>query len=383
MTASEIKPAATPAPGVSSAAGRATLAWVLALAYTLLIVYASLQPFRDWRQPSAEILHFLSAPWPRYITLDDVLVNVAAYIPLGFLLALALNARFNSPVAVLTAALLATLVSLSMESVQAFLPTRIASRVDVLTNGVGGLIGAMAAPLLSPSGFPGRRLAAWRARVFVPDTVADVGITVVFLWLVTHLHPTAQLFGTGNLHGTFDLPARLAHTPQLLLSAEAAIVFFNLLGVGLLVAALVADSRRAGPFVLGVIGAGLVIKAAAGVALFDAPGPLNWLTPGVGLGLATGAVLLYPLTRAPRVVRRVLALLCLIAAVVAINLAPGNPYQTIPPKLIAASATHLLRFSNIARALSELWPFIAACYLIVAAVTPPVLTPAPARENPL
>ena len=354
------------------------LAWTLALAYTLLIVYASLQPFRDWRQPSAEILHFLSAPWPRYITLDDVLINVAAYVPLGFLLALAMQRRLKSLAAVLAALLLATALSLAMETAQAFLASRIASKVDVLTNGIGGLLGAMAAPLLLPTRFPGRRIAVWRAQAFVPDAITDVGIILVGLWLVTHLHPTAQLFGIGNLRGTFDLPAPFTHTPGLLLAAEAAIVFFNLLGVGLLVAALVANGRRAFPLVLGIIAAGLALKGIAGMTLFDAPGPLSWLTPGVGLGLAAGAALLYPLTRAPRRACLVLALLSLIAATVAINLAPGNPYQTIPPKLIAASSSQLLRFSNIARALSELWPFIAAIFLAVAAVTVP---PAARRAN--
>jgi VanZ family protein len=347
---------------------RARLAWILALAYTLVIVYASLQPFGEWRQPSHEILNFLAAPWPRYITLDDVLINVAAYIPLGFLVALALLSRFKAPLAVLVAAALATALSLAMETAQAFLATRIASKLDVLTNSAGGLFGAMAAPLLSPAGFPGRRLAAWRTRAFVAGTVTDCGLVIVCLWLATHLHPTAQLFGTGDLRNTFAFPARLTHTPQLLLSAEAAIAFFNVLGVGLLAASLAREARGAAWMAGGIIAAGLAIKSAAGIALFDAPGPFNWLTPGVGLGLVTGALLLYPLTRAPRPVSFALALISLAAAVVAINLAPDNPYQTIPPKLIAA-ASQLLRFSTIVRALSELWPFLAAGYLIVAAIT--------------
>ena len=54
------------------------LAWILAVAYLLVIVYASLRPFRDWRSPPEEILHFLFAPWPRYTTLQDVVVNFAA-----------------------------------------------------------------------------------------------------------------------------------------------------------------------------------------------------------------------------------------------------------------------------------------------------------------
>ena len=356
------------APSAAAVAHRgAPLAWILTLAYTLLVVYASLQPFRDWRQPSPEILHFLTAPWPRYITFDDVLINVAAYVPLGFLLALALGARLRAAWSVLAAAFFACLLSLAMEFVQAFLATRIASKVDLLANGVGGLFGAMAAPLFSPYALPGRWIAQWRARVLVHGTVADSGLVIACLWLATHLHSTAQLFGAGNLRGTFDLPARLPHTPQLLFSAEAAIVFFNVLGVGLLVATLVRDPRRVFPLIFGVLGAGLALKTLAGVALFDVH-PFNWLTPGVGLGLTAGALLLIPLARAPRLLGLIAALLGLAAAMAAINFAPENPYHTIPPKLITASATHLLRFSNIVRALSELWPFLAVGYLFAAAV---------------
>lgn len=343
------------------------LAWILALAYTVLIVYASLQPFRDWRFPPPEILHFLSAPWPRYITLEDVLINLAAYVPLGFLVALALRTRIAPPAAVLLAAVLAALLSLLMESVQMFLPARIASNVDLLTNGAGGLFGAMAAPLLSPSGFPGRRLAAWRQRRFAPGTVTDTGLVIVCLWLFTHLHPTAQLFGTGNLRGIFDWPAYFTHTPQLLFAAEAAIVFLNLVGLGLLITVLMRDMNHPFSIIVAVVAAGLLVKTIAAVTLFDSPGPLVWLTPGVALGLALGSLLLYPLVRMPQFVSLIVALLYLGAAVAVINFAPDNPYQTLPSKLIPGSTTHLLRFSNIVRALSELWPFLAVGYLIAAA----------------
>ncbi len=344
-----------------------TLAWTLALAYTLLIVYASLQPFLGWRLPPAEILHFVTAPWPPYVTLGDLLVNAAAYVPLGFLLAIALNPGRSALRAVLAAAALAALLSLTMEAIQMFLPQRVASNVDLLTNSAGGLVGAMAAPLLSPSGFPGRRIAAWRQRLFVPGALTDTGLVLAGLWLFTHLHPTAQLFGTGNLRSTFDLPIYLIHTPGRLLSAEAVIVFFNLIGLGLLVACLTRHTTQPLRIVTAVVGAGLVVKIIAAVALFGAPGPLVWLTPGVALGLTTGALLLYPLVRLPRTHRMIVALLSLCAAVAVINFAPDNPYQSAPPKLIPGNATHLLRFSNIVRALSELWPFLVIGFLLAAA----------------
>src|SRR5262245_194973 len=108
------------------------LALVLALAYLLTIVYASLQPFRGWRFPPEDLYSFLTAAWPRFITLEDVLANAIAYMPLGFMLALGLRQFFRPVFSVIGGALLSIAVSIGMESVQLFLPARIPSNVDVL-----------------------------------------------------------------------------------------------------------------------------------------------------------------------------------------------------------------------------------------------------------
>jgi len=83
---------------------------ILALAYLLVIVYASVQPLRGWRMPAPEILAFLTAPWPPYITLEDILINIAAYVPLGFLLSIGYGARYGAGVGVLAAAFFAVSV---------------------------------------------------------------------------------------------------------------------------------------------------------------------------------------------------------------------------------------------------------------------------------
>src|SRR3972149_1302512 len=73
------------------ATGKPPLAGYGALAYTVVIVYASLQPFAGWRMPPGQVLGFLTAPWPRYITAADIALNVAAYLPLGTMLFVALR----------------------------------------------------------------------------------------------------------------------------------------------------------------------------------------------------------------------------------------------------------------------------------------------------
>jgi len=353
-------------PGEGFSSHTVRLAWILAAAYLLVIVYASVQPFRDWRWPPEEILHFLTAPWTRFITLQDVVVNFAAYVPLGLLLSIGWGARHGPARGAIDATLVAVLLSLAMEAVQMFLPARTASNVDLLANGLGALVGAMAAPLLAPTRALGGKIHSARHRLFLEGMTADAGLVVVALWLLTQLHPTAQLFGTGGIRGTLVLAPYLTHTPLLALSGEALVVLFNLLGVGLMLSALMRSAQRSMPVIGTVIGTAFAIKIFNAVALVQTPAPFAWLTPGVLAGLAAGWALLYGAISLPRPAQLAVSAACIVAATAAINLAPENPYLTVPPRLLARGASHFLSFSGIVRALSELWPLLALSFLAYA-----------------
>lgn len=342
------------------------LAWMLAVAYLLVIVYASLQPFQGWRSPPEEILHFLFAPWPRYTTLQDIVVNFAAYVPLGLLLSVVFGARLGPAHGAVTATLAAALTSLAMEAAQMFLPARIASNVDLLANGLGASVGAMAAPLLAPTRVLGGRIHAARRRLFLEGMPADAGLVIVGLWLITQFHPTAQLFGAGAIRATLDLPPYSTHTPWLAFTGEAVVVLFSLLGVGLMLSAFTRDGKRRMLVIGTAIGAALGFKILNAVALVQASAPVAWLTPGVLLGLCAGWLLLWGAARFPRTVQLTAAAACIVAATVAINFAPDNPYHSVPPRLLAKGASHYLSFSGIVRALSELWPLLAISFLVYA-----------------
>jgi VanZ family protein len=340
------------------------LAWILGLAYLLIVVYASVQPFHGWRMPPPEIARFLAAPWPRYITSEDIFVNLAAYAPLGFLLSIGAGARYGAGRGVLAATFCAAVVSLALEAVQVFLPSRIASNVDLLTNSVGALMGAMAAPLFAPTHILGGKLHALRHRLFHDGMAADVGLVIICLWPLTQFHPTAQLFGAGAVRASFNLPAYSTYTPALALTGEATVTFLNLLGVGLMVSVLLRDHERRMLLIGLVAGATLVLKAVSAAALNKGGAPLTWLTPGVTIGLLGGWVLLYGATRLTRTVQLALAALCIALATIAINLAPDNPYHSVAARLIAGGQSHFLNFSGIVRALSELWPLLAVSFLL-------------------
>src|SRR5207237_10642282 len=81
--------AATPSsadPIASQPASR--LPQYLALFYGLMIVYASLEPFSGWIPPLPGTPYFLFAPERARFIRFDVAINVLAYAPFGFFLAL-------------------------------------------------------------------------------------------------------------------------------------------------------------------------------------------------------------------------------------------------------------------------------------------------------
>ena len=83
----------------------------LALAYAALVIYASLHPFAGWRDLGVPAFAFLDAGWPRYWTAFDLAINVVAYVPLGYLLALALSRHAGRLLPALLGALIAAGIS--------------------------------------------------------------------------------------------------------------------------------------------------------------------------------------------------------------------------------------------------------------------------------
>ena len=94
-----------------------------------------------------------------------------AYLPLGALLAVALAQRWRRLAAVLLATVACALLSVSVEMLQHYLPSRIPSPLDLLCNVTGGALGALLAAYRGEALLAGEhRLAAALARVPHPTS---------------------------------------------------------------------------------------------------------------------------------------------------------------------------------------------------------------------
>ncbi len=330
----------------------------------MVIAYASLQPFAGWRMPPEQVLGFLTAPWPRYITAADIALNVAAYLPLGTMLFVALRPPLRAAWALVFATLIAALLSLALESVQMFLPTRIASNVDLLANGTGAATGALAAWLLTRTSNP---LAVLRGRTVRADVLGNCGMILIALWILAQFHPAPLALGSGDLREAFGIPPLFAYTPRSYLGAEAGVAALAVMGVGLLVSVLMQPQRYAMPAIALTLLLTLTAKSIVAVTLARTAQWLQWLTPGVAAGTTGGIVLVALLLRLTPVARAAIAILCVAAGVCIVNATPENPYQALPGFMLSPQQTHLANFGQIVRALSQLWPLAAVIWLLALA----------------
>jgi len=109
------------------------ISWV----YAALIIYASLFPFIGWRNQAIYPWEFLFAPIPSYWTASDISINFFGYIPFGLVLTLAdlrVNKRKKGSIGYNWT--FAIVLSLTLESIQTYLPSRVPSTIDFILNSV-------------------------------------------------------------------------------------------------------------------------------------------------------------------------------------------------------------------------------------------------------
>jgi len=334
----------------------------LAFAYAALVVYACLHPFSGWHESGLYPLDFLTAPWPRYYRVIDLVLNVLGFVPLGFLLVPALPRRLPLRLCVPLTVVLCCCLSLSLEVVQNFLPTRVASNLDLGFNTLGALVGALAGAWLGPRLFAREGgIHRWRSRHIVPGPLGETGLILMTLWLFAQLAPESLVFSTGDLRRLLELPTPLPFSPQEFLRLEAAITAGHLLAAVLLARAMSRDAAIGGIVLLVLLA--LAAHTLASVSFLVAADPFAWATPGWRAGLVAGLPLAAIGLMLPRALAHGLAAVALLAATVLVNLAPQNPYLLSYPQLIGQS--HFLNFHGATQLVSSVWPFLALAYLTV------------------
>lgn len=360
---------------------RRTAAWPLAWMYALLIVYASLYPFDQWRIQGISPWAFLLAPLPRYWTGFDVISNVLGYAPLGFLCALAIHRTRPRAHAILWATLVAAVLSLTLESLQMFLPARVPSNVDWVLNMAGALAGAMTARALEWAGAVDH-WSRFRERWFVPESSG--ALALLALWPPALLFPVSVPFGLGQVLERLEtalvqevqgspllelLPLREVELQPLLPINEVLCVAMGVLVPCLLAYSVLRQTRQRLAMAVILLALGLLGSALSAALTYGPAHAWDWVGSEVLLGFSLAALASLLLCLAPARVCLVLMLILLVWQLALLNNASADVY--FAQTLQAWEQGRFIRFHGLIQWLGWLWPYGLLAYLVARLSQPP------------
>jgi hypothetical protein len=298
-------------------------------------------------------------------------LNVLAYVPFGFFVGLTLRGA-SWPRRIGNAVLVGAAMSFAMESLQMYIPPRIASPYDFATNTLGALAGGAVAALAARSPRVRRLLYTARGRFFLPGHLGDVGLGLLLLWLVAQTNPGIPLFAVTFDPDTIDPSgmASAAETDAANLLVQAAGSAFQMLGVGLFVALLLRRRRNSGALVALMIVAALLLKTLAAAVMLKSAAWQAWLKMPTLTGLALGALLLRVAFALPRPAQVAICAVALLAALGAPLFAPEMLAGRVSASLFDWHFGQLLNFNGLTRSVLLAWPVMTAIWLFALAGRP-------------
>jgi len=348
--------------------GASHLPHVLVALYAAAVAFASLQPFGDWMTPLPDTPFWLFGPYPPKTSRFDLIANFLTYLPLGVFASL-MSRRATPLGCMLLALVTGAAVSFVMETMQWYMPPRYANIIDFVANSLGALAGGVLGAAYTRSPLRAALHEA-RLRLVLPGTIGDVGVALLAMWLVAQFNPAIPPFAlTFDPEPVLGLAAERAHDLAATL-IEAAQSAFQLLGIALFAALLVRERRFAGGAALLLVGLALLVKGGAAMLLLKPAVFASWLSPGVLLGVAAGALLLFPATLLPRPAQVAVCAVALLSSLLVPLLAPDLMFASPPLTLFNWRYGHLLNFNGLTRIVLVAWPLAAAAWLFVLAGRP-------------
>jgi VanZ family protein len=338
------------------------LGWA-GLTYALVLVYASLAPFTGWQTGG----QFTIFDWPKYLTTFDIVINVAAYAPLGGLLALWWTQRHaydEIPQAFGVSLVSGFILSVCLELLQGWLPARVSSPADVLANTVGSAAGALA--VLLPAG---RRSIALmiklRWRYVSAHRLADWGLLLLLAWWFAQLNPAIPIFEAGLMSAHIIDPVGAAASPYdlLVLLPQALGVALNVTALALFISVLTRDDGSKLVPVLFFLVVSLVAKLAMAALLMKAPLLIVSLSPATVIGITSGLLVFMIFAGASFRWRAFWATLFVFAGGVMSKLVSVYAAWEQARPLFNWGYGQLANFTSLTKWLNEIWPIAALIFL--------------------
>jgi VanZ family protein len=335
---------------------------LLAVGYTLFIVYVSLSPFSNWREQGYNFIDVLQAPLTETFTLFDGVVNLAAYIPYGFLLGLAFRSRFSAIVSILLATFCGFILSMCIEYLQMYLPARVSSNMDILSNSTGTLLGVLLAVSATSWRWFRLGLLRWRNSLFTQGKEIDFGLALLLLWIFGQINPTLPMLG----HVFISAEARqpfMAPVSQTFSWWECTAVMLNLLMLGILLLTVLRQPRHIASALLVILSIVASVKFIAAAVLLKSWAILLWINGEAMLGILTGLLLLIAIYWQPRAILYGLGVIVSLSDFIAVNFRIDGNTPEVAKSIYHWHYGNLLNYNGLAQTITLIFPLLLIFHL--------------------
>jgi len=341
---------------------RARLRTWLAIGYAMFIMYASLSPFSGWRSQGIDFIEMLGVPFRVTYTAFDAALNLLSYLPFGLLVCLALRARFGAVASVNISLLLGMALSVSMEYLQMYLPARISSNMDVLSNSAGMLIGALLAVSITSWPWLLTRLTHWRSSLFQHGKEMDFGLALLMLWMFVQINPSLPMLGNVFI-------SEVARQPFVVLPSapfdgwESIAVTLNLLMLGTLLLTLLRAPSNVVTTLLVVLSVVALVKFIAAALLLRSWALLLWINSEAVLGMLLGMSLLLVLIWLTRAVALGFGAVVALSYFVIVNFMINGNTPSAAMSIYHWHYGHLLNYNGLAQTITLIFPILLLFHL--------------------
>lgn len=340
---------------------RPRLPLYLAISYTLFIVYASLTPFSGWQEQGLFFVDVLTAPPGQTFTWFDAILNCISYVPFGFFWAYMLRNHWGVGRILIGTTLLGLFASLMMEYIQIYLPARVSSNIDLLSNTAGTFCGAVIALSIAKISWY-LRIKTWHEQWIKHDGTADFGLAILAVWMLAQVNPSLPMLGSVFVSAVarwrFDI---VQATPFNWL--ELCEVALNMLLLGILLMTLMRDRRNTLSALVLVLAFVTLIKFIAASIFLKSWALFLWLNSEAILGIIAGLLLLLAVMKlSKKWLLGVGGLIALCYLLLVLNLLLFSS-SSVVMRLYHWQYIHMLNYNSLSQLINLLFPILLMGYL--------------------
>jgi len=304
----------------------------------------------------------LEAPFRQTYTAFDAALNLLSYLPFGLLVGLALRARFGVAASVIVALLAGVSLSASMEYLQMYLPARISSNMDLLSNSTGTLIGVMLAVSITSWPWMLVRMTHWRGSLFQQGKQMDFGLALLMLWTFGQVNPSLPMLGNVFI-------SEVARQPFVVLQSapfdgwESIAVTLNLLMLGTLLLSLLREAHNIVVALMAVLGVVALVKFIAAAVLLRSWALLLWINSEAVLGILLGMSLLLVQLLLTRLASFGFGAVAALSYFVIVNIVFEDNTPSAAMSVYHWHYGHLLNYNGLSQTITLIFPLLLLFHL--------------------